>query len=259
MASFAGAVWGWDAKARRALITARPVRAVHNLPAVSDIRALTAAMPERYARLALLCYCCGLRVSEASGLRLADIDLVANRLTVRVSKCSKGRTVPIPPEFVSDLRKQAEYALGLCQADLARGDVYAPQAATDWHIHQGRCLIAGNWPFFPQTHLAVNRWGKGWVRPPVHNSRIERVFDDARKATGILVHITPHRLRDAYAVHSLLAGVPINVIQQHMGHATLETTAKYLSFLLTPEGAKSFPGLNLFKGLQEAEPTKETA
>ena len=259
MASMAAACWKWDAKKRRAMITAKPVKPAHSVPGVHQIRALCAAMPAKYATLALLCYCGGLRISEAISLTLGDLDLVNLRLNIRLSKCAKGRSIPIPPEFVSDLRNHAALALAICNKDLARGDIYAPVSASEWTRRRSNCQEPAEWPLFPQGSICINQWGPGYVRPHVHPSKVERIFQEARKRAGITAHITPHRLRDAYAVHSLLAGVPINVIQQHMGHATLETTAKYLSFLLTPEGAKGFPGLNLFKGLQEATTEQETA
>jgi integrase len=259
MASMAAACWKWDAGRRRAMITAKPVKPVHSVPDVHQIRALCAAMPAKYATLALLCYCGGLRISEAISLTLGDVDLVNLRINIRVTKCSKGRNIPIPPEFISDLRKHAALAMDICRKDLARGDIFAPVSASEWTHRRSNSQEPALWPFFPQGSICINRWGSGYVRPHVHPSKVERIFQEARKGAGITSHITPHRLRDAYAVHSLLAGVPINVIQAHMGHATLETTAKYLSFLLTPEGARSFPGLNLFKGLQEATTQQETA
>lgn len=38
----------------------------------------------------------------------------------------------------------------------------------------------------------------------------------------------PHALRHGHAVHAVLAGVPLNIIQRQLGHASITTTAIYL-------------------------------
>ena len=42
-----------------------------------------------------------------------------------------------------------------------------------------------------------------------------------------LYRVTPHTLRHSHIVHSLMAGVPTNVVQQQAGHKRLTTTQVY--------------------------------
>lgn len=252
MASLAECCWGWELERRKALITARPVKAVHQVPSADDVRVFLVAMRQPFRLQATLCYCCGLRVSEVAALRLGDVNLQSRMLTVRLSKCAKGRAIPIPPELVPLLQSQASAALDIAQADLAQGDVLAGISGSEYFRSPGMASDLGNWPLFPQKSLVYDHRVKNQVRVAIHLSKVERAFKECRSTSRVVTRITPHRLRDAFAVHSLCAGVPINVIQMHMGHATLETTAKYLSFLLTDEGAKLFPGLNLFQNLNKS-------
>lgn len=249
MASFTFHVWKWDEERRKGLITARPVKSSHQVPSSEDVRQFLDCLKGEARVVALLCYCCGLRISEAMELQLCDVDLVGNKLNVRVSKGSKGRKVVIPPELVPIIRDQASYAMGLCETDLKRCDTFAPLTAQMWRYRPSMAMEPGQWPLFPQPSLFWDRNVKMNVRVFLHASIIERKFKECRMKSGVLCRITPHRLRDAYACHSLLAGVPINVIQEAMGHARIETTAKYLSGLLTDEGAAAFPGFNLFRNL----------
>ena len=48
--------------------------------------------------------------------------------------------------------------------------------------------------------------------------------------TGKVHNISPHRLRDAFAVHAVKlddSGDGLRLLQQHLGHASFDTTAKY--------------------------------
>ena len=73
-----------------------------------------------------------------------------------------------------------------------------------------------------------------WLFPGAHSNRpisVKAVYLACRKAAhdaGISKPIHPHSLRHAFATHLLEAGVNSPTIQILLGHANLETTARYL-------------------------------
>jgi len=80
------------------------------------------------------------------------------------------------------------------------------------------------------------RWRrpKDWLFPgetpgqPISCESIRRACKNAARDAGISKEVHPHSLRHAFATHLLEAGVNLRTIQLLLGHAHLETTARYL-------------------------------
>jgi integrase/recombinase XerD len=80
------------------------------------------------------------------------------------------------------------------------------------------------------------RWEhpKNWLFPggksgtPISKESIFRACQKAGQDAGISKAVHPHSLRHAFATHLLEAGVDLRTIQLLLGHAHLETTARYL-------------------------------
>jgi len=84
-------------------------------------------------------------------------------------------------------------------------------------IRDGKKLIFG-----------INRH-RSWqvIRDCAEKARLPKLVTPE---TGKIHNISPHRLRDAFAVHAVKlddSGDGLRLLQEHLGHASFNTTAKY--------------------------------
>ena len=140
-------------------------------------------------------YSLGLRLQEALNLQVGDID--SDRMLVHVhrGKGAKDRFVPLPLRTLTVLRRY-------------------------WKTH--RHLV---W-LFPATgrdHDQAATATEPMARSSVHGA-IKRVV----RRLGIKKKVTIHTLRHSYATHLLEAGINLRLIQQYLGHGSLQATMIYL-------------------------------
>ena len=141
----------------------------------------------RDAAVVTLLYGCGLRISEALGLKGRDAPLPE---TLRIlGKGDKERLVPVLPAA----REAVEAYTTLCPYDLEPDE-----------------------PLF-----------RGLRGGPLNPRLISRVMQAARMQLGLPASATPHAMRHSFATHLLGAGGDLRAIQELLGHASLSTTQAY--------------------------------
>jgi site-specific recombinase XerD len=71
----------------------------------------------------------------------------------------------------------------------------------------------------------------------LHITTPQKVYHQAKNASGIQKGGGIHALRHAYATHQLEQGVPLHELQRLLGHSDLRSTQRYLHWLpgVTPQ------------------------
>ena len=134
-----------------------------------------------------LLYGCGLRVSELCGLDAGDIDIPGRTVTVW-GKGGRQRRVPMHDQCARAVKQW----LALGRSRLARVDS-------------------------PLEAVFLNRVGRR-----LGPRDVRRLLD---RRSPVPTH--PHALRHSFATHLLDGGADLRVVQELLGHASLQTTQVY--------------------------------
>jgi integrase/recombinase XerD len=139
----------------------------------------------------------GARVSEIAGLRTADLQLAPPPSVVLRGKGRKERTCPLWPETAHLLQK----------------------------VLEERSLASR-----PSVALFLNHRGQPLTRFGIRLI-LRKHLREAAQRTPSLKHkrLHPHSLRHSTAVHLLRSGVDLSTIAHWLGHASVNTTNKYLA------------------------------
>ena len=157
---------------------------------------LTPQIPETESHLCdqailELAYASGLRLSELKNIRLEQLHLEAGFINV-IGKGNKERVVPVGKKAVEAIERYLLSARPTLVNKKSPGNVFLTRRGT---------------PF-----ASVTLW---W--------RIKRRV----RLSGIKRNVTPHMLRHSFATHLLEHGADLRVIQELLGHATINTTEVY--------------------------------
>jgi len=193
----------------------------------SEVESLLAELREPYRLLAKMMYGCGLRLSEAVGLRLHNFNFDTGMLSVQFGKGGKSRTVPLPESIHEEISAQIERVKALHQEDLAKGfsGVFLPGSFEKKAKGAAREL-SWQW-FFPAQGLTRIEDADELRRYHLHETNVQRAVKAAAMRTGIPKRVSPHTLRHSFATHLLQANYDIRQIQRMLGHSDVRTTMIY--------------------------------
>jgi site-specific recombinase XerD len=154
-------------------------------------RMIEAAPNLMHGTILMLLYGTGVRRTEASLLKVSDIDSERMVIHIQQGKGSRDRDVLMTPKLLEALR---EY----------------------WRWKKPKIYL------FPSTE------GHRGLEQPISHRTVWYACKEAAARAGIKKRIGPHTLRHSFATHLLEAGTDLRTIHFLMGHADLKHTTLYL-------------------------------
>ena len=139
-------------------------------------------------------YFSGIRASELCALTMQDVSLKQRLIRVEHGKGNKERIVPINSECREDIEKYLKYS---------RNEFLAKTKMNP-------------------DKLFLTRNGE-----PISLRTLERILDNIELKTGTFVNLHPHILRHSFATHLLENGADLRVIQELLGHESINATQVY--------------------------------
>jgi len=194
---------GWDIKFKQYKEYEKPLK----VPTVEEVKAMANVFnkrnkEDRLKRMIIVTLAkTGMRNSELCNLRKRDIDWVRKSIIVygKGGGMRKPRVIPVDNNFLY-------------------GKTY-PSLLN----------YIKNWRYTPKKgyhdYVFINKKGR-----KIDSWYVRKIVKEAGKAIG-LDWIHPHSLRHFYATNLIRNGTHIRVVQYLLGHARMETTARYLHFL----------------------------
>ena len=142
-----------------------------------------------YKTIFMMIYGSGLRISEATNLRIEDIDSKNMRLFVRNGKGERERFTVLPEASLEMLRKYYE--------------MYKPK-------HK-------------DGYLFLNEFGN-----PLKAERLRVFFRQYRRKAGISEEFIVHSLRHSFATKLVEEGIPLVQVKELLGHSCIRSTMTYV-------------------------------
>ena len=143
----------------------------------------------KYKTIFMMIYGSGLRISEATNIRIQDIDSKNMRLFVRNGKGERERYTVLPKASLQMLRKCYQ--------------IYKP-------AHK-------------EGYMFLNREGN-----PLKVERLRVFFRRYRRKAGINDSFIVHSLRHSFATKLVEEGIPLVQVKELLGHSCIRSTMTYV-------------------------------
>jgi integrase/recombinase XerD len=157
-----------------------------------EVAQLIDAAPNiKYRTILMLLYSTGLRRTEASLLKITDIDSERMILRVQQGKGQRDRDLPISPRLLGALRE------------------YYRQK-------------------HPKNYLFPSGVGRRGPDSPMSDKSVWHACNASVKRVNLKKKVGPHTFRHSFATHLVEAGADLRTVQMLLGHSSLKETAIYL-------------------------------
>jgi integrase/recombinase XerD len=168
------------------------VLSYEDIQAMMDVYSSSTYEDQRNRTILQTLYSCGLRVSECSGLSVADIAFEDEYIKI-TGKGNKQRLVPAGPAVLHQLQS------------------FIRDSRTGINIKKGN-----------DHFVFLNKRGTRLSRISIFT-----IVKTAAQMAGVKKNISPHTFRHSFATHLVEGGADLRAVQDMLGHSSITTTEIY--------------------------------
>jgi integrase len=190
---------------------------------------LLAACEPTFRKLVQAALYSGCRYGELAALRVSDFDPASGSLRIRRSKSGHARNVYVNSEAAAFFEACRRFPASASETRLLASGRYTGNSA----LASERAIRPGD------AYLVQRADGSPWNR-----SQQVRPLLDACEAAEIYPAISFHILRHTYASLLVMAGAPLQVVAQNMGHADTRMTERHYAHLASSYVAETIRKLS---------------
>jgi len=193
----------------------------------NEVQRILQNMSGTHKLLVTLLYGGGLRLREGLQLRFKDVDFDNNQIFIRDGKGFKDRYTILPESVVEPLKDHMKIVIKVHENDILMGydSVYFPYALEKKYPNAGKEI---GWHFlFPGKNISKDPQTGIVRRHHIHERTLQRKVKNAVLQAGIYKKGGCHTFRHSFATHLLEDGTNIRIVQELLGHHSVETTMVY--------------------------------
>ncbi len=207
---------------------ARKQRSLPTVLTPGEVARILEQLEGRNKLIIQLLYGSGLRVGECLRLRVQDVDLDHNSLTVHNGKGRKDRNTLLSSQLKSALENQIAIGIARQSMDNAEGVGCSLEPAISRKYPSA--FKSPEWAYlFPSSGLCAHPLTGEICRYHLHESCVRKFLKDAVGKAGIQnKRVTCHTFRHSFATHLLMRGSDIRTVQELLGHNDVSTTQIYV-------------------------------
>ena len=199
-----------------------------------ELQRLFSCLEGQWNLMAKIMYGGGLRLMELLRLRIKDMDLGQEIITIRGGKGDKDRFAPLAHATVEPLQAHLEEIRQWYEKDRAAGvaAVALPDGLERKYPRAGE-----EWPWFwvwPDDHLSRDPRTRLERRHHILDRSFQLAIKTAAFKAKLDKRVTPHVLRHSFATHLLEKNYDIRTVQELLGHRSVETTQIYTHVMQKP-------------------------
>ncbi len=208
----------------------------------------------RYETLCILGLSTGLRIGELSGLRWSDIRFEEKTLTVERTYIylHDVKNHQMKDEFHSPKTKNSCRTIRLLDSTIEllknhriKQEKEKTRMAEQWcPVPDGEDLVFTTKTGGPVRGLNVTETLNNYVKKI--NKKEELLAAKEHREPVIFERITPHTLRHTFATRAFESGIPPKVVQQILGHSSLEMTMDLYTHVTEDVQSKEIQKLAIF-------------